>query len=107
MNMIAYPPMIPGGTPGEYEDPTVTYTNHAFEFSNRSFNDPLVRPYIPGVVPGLVGIDFGLRTFEPATIAIEIAVEVVDQGNGRVRERGSEDPLLEAPTEVITVGTAP
>jgi len=107
MNMIAYPPMIPGGNPGEYEDPTVTYTNHAFEFTNRSFNDPLVKPYIPGVVPGLTGIDFGLRTYEPATIAIEIAVEVVDQGTGRVRERGSEDPLLEATTEVITVGTAP
>jgi hypothetical protein len=100
MNMIAYPPMIPGGDgAGEYEDPTVTYTNHAFEVRNRSFKDPLVKPYIPAVIPGLTGIDFGLRSYTPATIAIEVAVEVVDQGNGRVRERGSDDPLLEAPAE--------
>lgn len=106
MNMIAYPPLIPGGG-GEYEDPTVTYTNHAFEVRNRSFEDLLIKPYIPAVVPGLTGIDFGLRTYEPATIAIEVAVELVDQGNGRVQERGSDEPLLEPTDQVVTVGTAP
>jgi hypothetical protein len=107
MNMIANPPTLPSSQPGEFEDLTVTFTNHAFEVRNRSFNDYLVKPYIPAVIAGLTGIDFGLRTTEPATIAIEIAIEVVDQGSGRVRERGSDDPLLDAPTEIITVGTAP
>lgn len=105
MALIENPPTVPGG--GEFEDATVVYANHAFEGQNRSYNDPLIKPYIPPVIPGLTGIDFGLRTFEPATLALEIAVEVVDQGNGRVRERGSDDPLLEPSEEVITVGTAP
>jgi hypothetical protein len=86
-------------------DPRVTYANHAFSRQNRSYNSPLVAPYRPQVIPGLVGFDFGLRTEEPANIALEVLVEVVDV-DGKKLMQDSEDPALPIPQEQITVGSA-
>jgi len=85
------------------EDPRATLVNHAFNVRDRSYNSPLLAAYRPSVVPGLVGFDFGVRTFEPANVALEIVVEVRDLDGDRVAERGERVPLLEAPEEVITV----
>jgi hypothetical protein len=87
----------------EEEDPRATLVNHAFNVRDRSYNSPLLAPYRPSVVPGLVGFDFGVRTFEPANVALEIVVEVRDLDGDRVAERGERVPLLEPPGEVITV----
>jgi len=107
-NMIKFPPPLPNGAqadPEEMADPLPTYVNHAFNFINHSYDDPLVAPYIPAVIAGLTGVDFGFRTTEKATIALDIQIEVVDLGEGRVQEAGSKDPLLEKTTEVVTVGS--
>ncbi len=122
-NMIKNPPPLPGGVqedPDMMTDPLPIYANHAFNIQNHSYNDVLVQPYIPQVVAGLTGIDFGFRISKPtcvpdpttpdkpcggATVALEIAIEIVDQGKGRVQQEGGTKPLLEATTEVVTVGS--
>jgi len=107
MDLIKNPPVIEGADPEDMEDPTVTYTNHAFHWQNRSYNDLLVKDWIPGTIAGLTGLDLGFRTYEPATVAIEVAVEVVDKNGKRIRKEGEEDKELLAPTEeIITVGVA-
>jgi hypothetical protein len=107
-NMIKFPPPLPNGAqadPDMMVDPLPTYANHAFNFINHSYDDVLVAPYIPAVVAGLTGVDFGFRTTEKATIALEIQIEVVDLGQGRVQEAGSSEKLLAKTTEVVTVGS--
>lgn len=86
--------------PGE-PDPRSTLVNHAFNVRNRSYNSPLLEGYAPEVVPGLVGFDFGVRTDEPATVALEIAVELRDLRGNRVVPRGGSAPTLEPPPGVI------
>lgn len=104
MNIIATAP--PPDPAADY-DPTITLVNHAFAVQNRSHKDLLIQPYIPNVIPGLTGIDIGLRTRSPANIAIEIVVELVDRGEERVLARdGTEPPMVEQ-TNFVTVGAAP
>ena len=108
-NMIKFPPPLPNGVqsdPDMMVDPLPIYANHAFNFINLSTDDLLVAPYIPKVIAGLTGVDFGFRTTEKATIALDIQIEVVDLGQGRVQEAGSSKKLLAKTTEVVTVGTA-
>jgi hypothetical protein len=107
-NMIKFPPPLPNGAevdPDMMADPLPIYANHAFNFINHSYDDVLIAPYIPAVIAGLTGIDFGFRTTEKATIALEIQIEVVDLGQGRVQEAGSSKTLLAKTTEVVTIGS--
>jgi hypothetical protein len=103
MDLIKNPPPMEDGMK---EDPTVTYTNHAFHWQNRSYNDLLIKSWVPSTIAGLTGLDLGFRTSEPATIAIEIAVEVVDKNGKRVRPEGDKSPLLAPTKDIITVGVA-
>ena len=108
MDLLKNPPVIEGADADDMEDPTVTYTNHAFHWQNRSFNDLLVKDWIPSTIAGLTGLDLGFRTYEPATVAIEVAIEVVDKNGNRIRKEGEEDkPLLPPTEEIITVGVVP
>lgn len=105
MNLIASPPPALDG--GEEEgNAALVYANHAFAVQNHSTRDPLVDPWVPGVIPGLVGFDLALRTEEPATVAIEVIVEVVDRGNDKVIQNGDDGTPLPAPEAVITLGSA-
>jgi hypothetical protein len=104
MHLIAEPPAPMDDD--EESNEALVYANHAFAFQNHSTRDPLVDPWLPEVIPGLVGFDLGLRTEEPATVAIEMVVEVVDLGEKKVRIDG-EGTALERPEEVITLGAAP
>ena len=61
---------------------------------------------MPATAAGLTGVDFGLRAYEEATIALEVVAEVTDQGTGKVREEGATDALLPATQTIITVGTS-
>jgi len=95
----------PAGDPADPDsDPKVTLANHAFNIKNRSYDDPLVAPYIPGTIAGLTGFDIGLRTYAPANLAIEIVVEVVDKDSGKVVDRDSDREILRVPNDYITVG---
>lgn len=110
MDLIKFPPTAyPGGQPVDPADQAgllPTYVNHAFDFENHSNKDPLVKQWVPATAAALTGIDFGLRTYEQATIALEIVVEVTDQGTGKVQDEGSNEALLAPTTTIITVGTA-
>jgi hypothetical protein len=90
----------------EEADPRATLVNHAFNVRDRSNRSPLLEPYRPSVVPGLVGFDYGLRTSEHANVALELLVELRDDGD-RVAQRGQAVPLLEPPETIISAGDAP
>jgi hypothetical protein len=62
----------------------------------------LLEPYRPPTAPGLVGFDFGVRSSEPANIALEIFVEIVDHQGDRVAARGQSVRLLDVPEAVIS-----
>ena len=110
MNLIRTPPTTyPGGGYVEPEDQAAilpAYVNHAFDFQNHSNKDPLLKQYIPTNVAGLTGVDFGLRTYEKATIALEIVLEITDLSGDHVRDEGSKDAILPPTDVIITVGTA-
>jgi hypothetical protein len=105
MGIIKTPPP----TDDDEEDPRVTYANHAFHLQNRSHDDPLVMQWVPQTVAGLTGLDVGFRTYEPANVAIEVAIELVDQHGKRVKteDTDADAPVLRPTDEIITVGTAP
>lgn len=90
----------------EEEDPRPTLVNHAFNVRDRSNRSPLLAPYRPSVVPGLVGFDYGVRTSEHANVALELLVELRDDGD-RVAERGQVVPMLEPPETIISAADAP
>ena len=101
INIIEYPPPDDGSVPYGAS----TLVNHAFDIHNSSKRDPLVRGYIPDVIAGLTGFDFGLRTIgAPGLWGLEIVVEVVDTGDQRVLEKDSTDPMLGVPERQYTVG---
>ncbi len=65
--------------------------NRAFNMQNRSSQpDPLLSPYIPSVVAGIVGFDLGLRTYEPAKVAVEVVLDVEDLNGNRVLAAGDD-----------------
>lgn len=104
MNIIA---TVPPGDPAEMDaaDSPATLVNHAFSWANRSYDDPLVAPYRPPIVPGLTGFDIGLRTREPANVALEFVIELVDKSDeSKVLTPDSKDRKLDPPTEYVTVG---
>ena len=106
--MIKHPPPLPNGAtadPTMMVDPLPTYANHTFNLINHSYRDPLIAPYIPAVIAGLTGVDFGLRTRAKATVALDIEIEVVDLGRDRVQLEGQMRTLLEATSVVVTVGS--
>jgi len=88
----------------EEDDPRSTLVNYAFNVRNRSYNSPLLDPYRPASVPGLVGFDFGLRTSQAANVALEIVVEIRDRRGDRVAQRGQTVRLLDPPEAVISAG---
>jgi hypothetical protein len=109
MSLILNPPTgYPGGGMlEEGESALPTYVNHAFDTQNRSQDDPLVQSWVPSTVAGLTGIDMGLRTTEQARIALEVVIEITDQGTNKVRREGEKDMLLPETQVIITIGTTP
>jgi hypothetical protein len=99
----AAPEGTEGGVDAE-DDPRSTLVNYAFNVRNRSYNSPLLDPYRPSTVPGLVGFDFGVRSFAPANVALEIVVEIRDRQGDRVAARGQTVRLLDPPTRVVSAG---
>jgi hypothetical protein len=102
MNLIASPAALAPLTSSPEGD-LIVYVNHTF--ANHSTRDVLARGHIPAVIPALTGFDLGLRTDEPATIAIEVVAEVLDRGSDKLETDGNHGALLPEPENVITVGT--
>jgi hypothetical protein len=79
MKLHRAPPAADGSVPG------AALYNRAFNVQNRSTQpDPLLAPFLPSVVAGLVGFDLGLRTSQPARVAIEVVLDVEDLNGDRV-----------------------
>lgn len=76
---------------GPNDNPT-GMVNRAFNIQNRSNNgDLLLTPLLPKVIAGLTGFDLGLRTMEPANVAVEIIVDVTDLNGNRILAPGAKD----------------
>jgi hypothetical protein len=82
---------------------TTQLINHVFNIQNRTnTGDPLFTKYIPSVIAGLTGWDLGLRTGEPANIAIEISMDLTDLNGNRIVQPGQTTATLAMPTTIIT-----
>jgi hypothetical protein len=85
----------------------VGLVNHVFNPQNHAGRDVLADPWTPSVITGLTGFDVGLRTREPANVAVEILIELTDPGTGRVLQKGEFAKLLGEPSRVYTVAAGP
>ena len=61
-------------------------SNLVVHFQSQSGRDDRVTPYLPKVVPGLVGLSAGIMTSEAANVVLEISLRAQDHG-GRLAER--------------------
>lgn len=85
----------------------VALVNHAFHIGNRSTKSPLTRRFIPSMIAAITGFDIGLRTREPANLALEFVVELAELDSERDRVLDEGEPMERArpePTEHITLG---
>lgn len=106
MNLIENGPTpIQGVNAENGEDGLIVAVNHAF--ANPSTTDVLNRAHIPAVIPALTGFELGLRSGEPARVAIEVVVEIVDEGEEKLETEDNRGALLPEPAEVITLGSGP
>jgi hypothetical protein len=77
--------------------------NHIFNIQHRSNDgDPLVTPYVPSVIAGLTGFNLGIRTPEPANIAVEIVSDVTDLNGNRVNSPGSTAAVVGRPGKMLS-----
>ena len=80
--------------------------NRAFNIQNRSSEpDPVLQPWTPGpksMVAAVIGFDVGLRTSEPAKIAVELVIDIEDLNGERVVMDGEEGNKIGRPGDVLT-----
>jgi hypothetical protein len=91
----------PPGQPSNFN--TTGIANNIFNPQNRSNgNDPLYTPWIPSVIAGLTGFDLGIRTMEPASVAIEITIDIQDLNGHRFVSADSSDPTIGLPPATLS-----
>lgn len=81
--------------------------NRAFNIQNRSSEpDPVLAQYMPrgpkSTIPAIIGFDIGLRTHEPAKLAVELVVDIEDLNGERVVMDGEEGNRIGRPGQVLT-----
>jgi hypothetical protein len=77
--------------------------NRAFYIQNRSSQpDPVLQPYIPGLVANIVGFDVGLRSYAPAKVSIEVILDVEDVNGNRVIAEGEDTRRVGRPGTVLS-----
>lgn len=82
--------------------------NRAFNVQNRSSQgDVVLGPFIPLVAAGIVGFDLGLRTYEPAKLAVEIVLDVEDLTTDKVVPVDDEAKKQGRPGTVLAPPAAP
>jgi hypothetical protein len=84
-------------------------SNNIFNPANRSNDspsDPFYTPWIPTVIAGITGFDLGLRTSEPANVAVEITIEVQDLRGDRFVLEGSNHATMGPPPQVLSPPSA-
>lgn len=96
----------PPAADGDFAGPALF--NRAFNVQNRSSQpDPLLSPYVPAVVAGLVGFDLGLRTYAPAKIAVEVVLDIEDLNGDRLIPVGDDSRRIGKPGTALTPPAAP
>jgi hypothetical protein len=104
-NFLASPQAIAAENPDAGDnslDPT-SIANHIFNPQNFSTTgDPLFTPWIPPVIAGITGFDLGLRTEEPADVAVEITIDVEDLNGNRFVAQGSSAAQLGLPPATLS-----
>lgn len=68
-------------------------SNQVVFFENKSSTDTRIQPFIPPVIPGLIGFRIGLRATGSFAATLDASVRVRDAGD---RLAGSGDPTFEA-----------
>ncbi len=77
--------------------------NRAFNIQNRSSElDPILAPFIPPVAANIVGFEIGLRSYEPAKVALEVILDIEDVARDRVVAEGDDTPRLGRPGAVLS-----
>jgi hypothetical protein len=100
--------MSQGSATGTMFD-TTAVANNIFNPANRSNSvpaDPLYTPWIPPVIAGITGFDLGLRTSEPANVAVEITIEVQDLRGDRFIVENSGAATMGPPAQVLSPPSA-
>ncbi len=64
-------------------------SNLVVDAHSQSGRDPRVKPYIPSVIPGLVGVRAGLETARAEDLLLEVTIRVQDHGD-RASKRGEK-----------------
>jgi len=96
----------PPAADGQFAGPALF--NRAFNEQNRSTQpDPVLAPFIPAVVANLVGFDLGLRTSEPAKVAVEVVLDIEDIDGDRVLKVGDDARRVGRPGAALTPPAAP
>jgi hypothetical protein len=102
--MLASPEAQAPPMTGSSFDPTET-ANNIFNPQNRSNSVPpdlIYTPWIPPVIAGVTGFDLGLRTTEPANVAVEITMDVQDLRGDRFVEQDSTSAEMGPPPQVLS-----
>ena len=77
--------------------------NRAFNIQNRSSQpDPVLAPFLPTVVANVVGFDLGIRSYEPAKVAVEVVLDVEDVNGNRVIAASSDARRVGRPGAVLS-----
>jgi hypothetical protein len=79
--------------------------NNIFNPQNRSNSVPpdlLYTPWIPPVIGGVTGFDLGLRTGEPANVAVEITMEVQDLRGDHFVQQDSNAAEMGMPPQTLS-----
>jgi hypothetical protein len=77
-------------------------SNQVVYFESQSGRDPRVKRYIPKLVPGLVGLRFGIIATSAGNVVLEVSVRAQDHGS-RLPERGEERWQTPAPMDFVPV----
>ena len=82
--------------------------NRLFNLQNRSnVFDPLISPYIPKVIPALIGFDLGLRTYQSANVAVEVIVDVSNVNGDHIVRTGDAASFIGMPSAELVPPKAP
>jgi hypothetical protein len=76
--------------------------NQVVFFENKSESDERSKPFIPAVIPGLMGFRIGLRATEPGRIVLEATVRVRDVGD---RLADSGQPIFQVHPQLFMPAT--
>ncbi|HVJ92270.1 MAG TPA: hypothetical protein VM580_20860 [Labilithrix sp.] len=94
----------PPAADGDFAGPALY--NRTFNIQNRSSEpDPVLQPWMPASrtsLASVTGFNLGLRTYEPARVAVEIVVDIEDLHGERVLMDGDEGQELNRPGTVLT-----